>query len=421
MDNMSYDEAWRRDFERAAREQRAAAEQAGRAGALTSAPLLCEQRWCETAEGPRPATVGLARCDGNGAWLSCDACAARMLGDARYAVQVVSIDQWRQVSSQREQQIAAQIAAAKTGHDVVSLPASPASEPTSLGPMIGELWADWHKRHLAAGAAARAAREQQAQALAQQQAAAGQRQAGIDQAHGWVTGRMRSWLLAEGVTLLLGLVFVLIAAEMTNPGVNEAGGPEVGIGLALIAVSLIGAVVTIIAAAQAHNYAGHPETYTEKHPLPWILSLLAILVLLGGGAAVIIGLSGEGGPAGKAATNWGVFLILSGLAAGLTWLVMGFLHVTRPQRESYKKWMASLTPQERAAVYAAQAAGLMLAHEAVKHSNERARERRAARARQHEQMRQFIQGLHDKRSQPPQYGQASWSQQEPQPRIWQQP
>lgn len=159
---------------------------------------------------------------------------------------------------------------------------------------------------------------------------------------------MKTWLISEGLAFALGLVFVLIGAEMNSPGAEPAT-PDLAIGLALIAVSLAGAVVTVIAAAAGYNFAAHPEV-KKGRPLPWILTLLGCLIVTGVGAAVIIGLSGQGGPAGKAATSWGVFLILSGLAAWLTRLVIGFRHVTRPQREAYRRWKESLTPEQRAGI-----------------------------------------------------------------------
>ena len=56
----------------------------------------------------------------------------------------------------------------------------------------------------------------------------------------------------------------------------------------------------------------------------------------------------------------------------------------------YSAWKNTLTPQERMAVHAAQAAGLVAAHEAMKHSNERARERREGQAARHQYVKDVV-------------------------------
>ena len=102
------------------------------------------------------------------------------------------------------------------------------------------------------------------------------------------------------------------------------------------------------------------------------------------------------GLSGELLSGWPAVAFVGSVEMALGWLIAGFRHVTRPQREAHKRWMASLTPQQRAAVYAAQAAGMILAHQAMRHSNERARERRegqAARQRYVKAVMSHAQGL----------------------------
>jgi fluoride ion exporter CrcB/FEX len=316
-----------------------------------------------------------------------------MLGDARYAVRVVSIDQWRQISSQREQEIARQITAGKAGHDVVTLPASPASEAlVSAGTRAGT-----SGPQPPGPLTARSQQAEQEAASHESEVARYRRRTGAP---------IRNWVIAEAAAFVLGLVFVGVGAEINSPDAEPAtpGAPELWTGGTLIAAAIIGVVVTIVTAALRYNNAERLSRQ-KGNPAPWIVTLLGCIASLIIGAVIIIANSAN--PAGKGATDLGVFFIVAGLLGGLAWLVAKFPHAIKPQRESYKRSMATLTPQERAGVYAAQAAGMMLAHEAMKHSNQRARERRAVKLQQHEEMRQFIQGLYDKRSQPPQYGQAS--------------
>ena len=161
----------------------------------------------------------------------------------------------------------------------------------------------------------------------------------------------------------------------------------------LLAVAVAVIVALIRATAQQGREldarAGLPQA-PKSSPLAWILSLLGCLGSVVLGAVIVVTGSDQGGPAGKGTTNLGVFFVVTGLVAVAARLVAGLLRVTRGQRAAYRRWLASLTPQERAAVYAAQAAGLMAAHQGLRRSNERARARREAARARHDYISRFM-------------------------------
>jgi len=139
----------------------------------------------------------------------------------------------------------------------------------------------------------------------------------------------------------------------------------------------------------------------------------------------------------------GLTMFLVPVLAGAGWIVVEFLKFSAEEARQYRAWKKTLTPQERMAVNLAEAAVLGELHQHMSRANQEQREYHAARvlggarweAYQQAQMAAIAAGHGPRRasvrrgvmSHPPlagsspQHGQASWSRQEPQPRIWQQP
>jgi hypothetical protein len=210
----------------------------------------------------------------------------------------------------------------------------------------------------------------------------------------------RKCLMIISASLFSGIYFMFAGAEENSPdlGSQAPGAPLLWIGGVLIIVPLLAAAVSAVvrgisATAQEGREmdarAGVPPA-PKNNPLAWVLSLAGCIAVFLIGVLVIVTQSGQGGSAGKSATDFGVFLIAAGLLSGAAWLAIGILTMTRGHRAAYRRWMASLTPQQRMAVHMAQAAGLVAAHETMKHSSGRARERREGQAARHQYVKDVV-------------------------------
>lgn len=192
--------------------------------------------------------------------------------------------------------------------------------------------------------------------------------------------RGKWWLVAAFVCFVIGMLCVIIGAEQNSPDhIDQTpGAPALIIGGILIGLCLVISVITLLTMLIGVNYAAHPGTRKgAPNPAPWIFTFCGCLAMVLIGATIIVTQSGQGGAAGKSATNLGIALIIPGLMGGAVWIVLGVMHIFRPQRLAYKRWMASLTPHERAVVYGLQAAGLLGLHEVMKHGNKERAERHA--------------------------------------------
>ena len=118
----------------------------------------------------------------------------------------------------------------------------------------------------------------------------------------------------------------------------------------------------------------------RNHARAWILGLLSAASIITGWAlaahgAVLEGSTGGGGPC----ELWGVFFIalpfLVAIGAAALWLLGEAARDVR----TYKAWKATLTPQERTAVNAAETAALWAAWAGVHHWVKEGREKEAAR------------------------------------------
>lgn len=169
----------------------------------------------------------------------------------------------------------------------------------------------------------------------------------------------------------------------------------------LIGGALIAFAVSVVTFVHRYNNAGRPSR-EKGDPVPWIATALGSLALIATGVAIIATQSWQTGPKGKDATNLGIVFIVLGLVAGIR-------KVFAPQRAEYLRWLATLAPQERAAFYGAQALALLGAQEALKHSNERARERRAAAQARRDYIHRFTMAAmkHEPFDEPPPPGMSS--------------
>jgi hypothetical protein len=221
--------------------------------------------------------------------------------------------------------------------------------------------------------------------------------------------RLKRQVIAEASCLPAGLFFLLAGAEENN-NLNDQtpGAPLLWVAGVLIGGAVIAFAISLVTFVHCDNNA--ERLAKEKgNPMPWIATALGCLASLAIGVIIIATQSWQSGAAGKDATTLGIVFIVLGLLGEITWLTAGIRLVFAPQRAQYKRWLNSLTPQQRAAYYGAQAAGMMLAHQALRHSNERARERRAAAQARRDYIKRSVRAMQEGRpfDEPPPPGMSS--------------
>jgi hypothetical protein len=342
--------------------ERQAARLAGAAGKpATLRILLCEQRWCEPPGGsPARATCGLARTDLTGAWLSCDPCAARMLGDARFPCQVVSLDQWRQISGYRDEVIADHLAAGKAGQlPPPPLDAAMAGEGIVIPPSL--------QQYLPPEGLPPASCQADVPPAADEPAKFSQR------TMNWLYGAICSFAIGI-IVLFCGISDNHEAAQNGTSG--TPGAVTIWIGIALAVVPLL---VMALAAnrARLENGSDWPASITRFFTPPLLTLAAVVASILLGVILCVCQANTSTQPANDTAGAWGaVFIIVVPILIGLGWV----LYAVGSAAGKYAAWKRTLTPQQRAAVNLAEAAALTGAAVALHESNKRQKRHYAEKA-----------------------------------------